>query len=76
MREQLQLVIVHRGNDDRELIQQSKNAFHATRPHARARDEVVSDLESDDPEDWVHLRHSTAESKEMLEKIQNSETFF
>ena len=62
--------------DDRELIQQSKNAFHATRPHARARDEVVSDSESDDPEDWVHLRHSTAESKEMLEKIRKQRNIF
>ena len=56
--------------DEKTLIEQSKNAFLATRQHARTRDEIVSDSESDNPEDWVGLRQSIAESKGMQEKIR------
>ena len=62
--------------DEKTLIEQSKNAFHATRQHARTRDEIVSDSESDNPEDWVGLRQSTAESKEMQEKIRKQRNIF
>ena len=55
--------------NEKTLIEQSKNVFLATR-HARTRDEIVSDSESDNPQDWVGLRQSTAESKVMQEKIR------
>ena len=38
--------------DEKTLIEQSKNALHTTRQHSRARDEIVSDSESDNPDDW------------------------
>ncbi len=62
--------------DEKALIEQSRNAFHATTRQARARDEIVSDSESDDPEDWIRLRQSTAESKEMQEKIRKQRNIF
>ena len=41
----------HVTQSEKTLIEQSRNAFHATRERVSARDEVVSDSESDDPED-------------------------
>ncbi len=58
------------------MIEQSRNAFHATTQQARARDEIVSDAESDDPEDWIRLRQSMAESKEIQEKIRKQHNIF
>ena len=40
--------------DENALIEQSRNAFHATTRQVRARDEIVSDSESDNPEDWIN----------------------
>lgn len=62
--------------DEKTLIEQSKNAFLATRQHARTRDEIVSNSESDNPEDWVGLRQSTVESKEMQGKIRKQRNIF
>ena len=62
--------------DEKTLIEQSRKAFHITRHHVRTRNEVVSDSESDDPEDWVRLRKSTVETKEMKEKIRKQRNIF
>lgn len=62
--------------DEKALIEQSRKAFQITRLHVRTKDEVVSDSESDDPEDWVRLRQSTVESKEMEEKIKKQRSIF